>query len=192
MTEDEVFYPIKDWEGYYEINRIGIIRSVERYFINSRGQKRVNKAKVIKFIKDNDGYWKANLRSVSKGKDGVIKQYRVHRLLAIQFIPNPHNFPVINHINAIRSDNRLDNLEWTTMKGNAIHKYTIGYIQHDRKLTESQVEDIYKNTRMKHGKYKQDGDTSSKDMAAKYNISVNILRRIITGVTYKEITSKFI
>lgn len=52
------------------------------------------------------------------GKDVTAK---VHRLMGFSFIPNPNNYPVINHKNGIKSDNSLSNLEWCTQKQNAIH-----------------------------------------------------------------------
>ena len=57
-------------------------------------------------------------------KDGYIvvhigKNYRLHRLIAEAFIPNPHNLPVVDHINRKRSDNRVSNLRWSSIKDNA-------------------------------------------------------------------------
>ena len=47
------------------------------------------------------------------------KDYRIHRLVAEAFIPNPNNFTDINHINEIKSDNRVENLEWCTHRHNS-------------------------------------------------------------------------
>jgi hypothetical protein len=51
------------------------------------------------------------------------KSYNLHRIVAQAFIPNPDNLPQINHINSDKTDNRIDNLEWVTKRGNANHYY---------------------------------------------------------------------
>lgn len=56
--------------------------------------------------------------SVDLFEDGKRKRIAVHRLVAIAFLPNPNNYPVINHKNEIRDDNRASNLEWCTQKYN--------------------------------------------------------------------------
>ena len=67
----------------------------------------------IKPQKDKKGYM-----LVSLCKNGKVKQFYAHRLLALHFIPNPENKPEVDHINGIRDDNRLENLRWVTHKEN--------------------------------------------------------------------------
>lgn len=56
--------------------------------------------------------------SVELFENGKSKRIMVHRLVAMAFIPNPNNYPVINHKNEVRNDNRVSNLEWCTQKYN--------------------------------------------------------------------------
>tara|TARA_R110001606_G_scaffold179322_1_gene326044 strand:+ start:156 stop:626 length:471 start_codon:yes stop_codon:yes gene_type:complete len=87
---------IKGYEGLYKINREGEIWSSKTNII-------------IKQWKRKDGYWQPKL-----WKEGKCYPLKLHRLLAIQYIPNLENKPVIDHINRIKDDNRLENLRWAT------------------------------------------------------------------------------
>ena len=55
---------------------------------------------------------------VDVSKDGVKKTFQIHRLVATHYIPNPDNLPQVDHINRIRSDNRIENLRWVTRSEN--------------------------------------------------------------------------
>ena len=70
---------------------------------------------------DKDGYAIVSLR-----KDSKSYLRKVHRLVALTFIPNPENKPEVNHINGIRNDNRIENLQWVTRIENIRHSFIFG------------------------------------------------------------------
>lgn len=104
--------PVVGFEGFYEVSADGKIRSCSR-LVKSRYCNRVIKGKELKQNKDQDGYCKIML-----SKEGKTTTRAVHRLVAQAFIPNPNNYPVINHKNEIKDDNRVSNLEWCTIAYN--------------------------------------------------------------------------
>ena len=110
--EEEIWKPIKDFEGYYEVSNIGRVRSLN--------YKRTGKGKILKNIEDYKGYLEVGLT-----KNGKRKQFKVHRLVAEAFIPNPENKPCIDHINTVKSDNRVENLRWVTYKENSNNEKTL-------------------------------------------------------------------
>lgn len=93
-----------------------------KYEVSSEGHVRIKETGyVLKEWTDKDGYLSCTL-----SLNGEKKKWRVHRLIATAFIPNPNNKPEINHINSIRNDNRVENLEWTTRSENEKHAFRDG------------------------------------------------------------------
>lgn len=103
---NEIWKPIKDWEGYYEVSSKGRIRSLDR-IINGRKYK----GKILSLVIKKSGY-----RNITLYKGKYEKTYRVHRLVAEAFIPNPENKPEVNHKIPIRfgGDDSVENLNWCT------------------------------------------------------------------------------
>ena len=86
-----------------------------KYYISANGEIYSIPAKrILKPCIGNTGYEVVCLRA----PNGKSKQYTVHRLVALTFLPNPENLPIINHKDENKLNNKVDNLEWTTAKGN--------------------------------------------------------------------------
>ena len=65
-----------------------------------------------------DGYERVTL-----SQDSVLKRFRVHRLVAEHFIPNPDNLPMVNHKDGVKRNNVVNNLEWVSCQTNTIHAF---------------------------------------------------------------------
>ena len=118
----EIWKPVPQCEGYYEVSNYGRIRSLDRIVVGKSGRKTPKVGKIMKGTIDSDGYRIVHLRC--RGED--YQNVKVHRLVAKVFIPNPMNLPCVNHKDFNRSNNRVDNLEWCTVKYNHIYSQKAG------------------------------------------------------------------
>lgn len=109
----EIWKPIKEYEGLYEISNYGNVRSLDKQINAKNGSLRTIKGKLLKAKIDKDGYLLIGLT-----KDNIQKYFRIHRLVALTFIDNPNNLPLVNHIDENKQNNAVDNLEWCTTKYN--------------------------------------------------------------------------
>ena len=100
----EIWKDCKGYEGSYQVSNLGRIWSIKRQ-------------KYLKGCEDKDGYLRVNLTA----KNGKVKTERVHRLVAIAFIPNPLGLPVVNHKDENKQNNMVDNLEWCSVRYNNIY-----------------------------------------------------------------------
>lgn len=114
----EVWKDVVGYEGFYMVSNSGRVKSLNRVSdYNSRPTKGI----YIKDRKSNKGYFLIRLN-----KNGHASAFLLHRLIAIAFIPNPENKRCVNHINGIKDDNRIENLEWCTYSENNKHAYRTG------------------------------------------------------------------
>ncbi len=91
-----------------------IIEGFENYSVSNFGNVKNNKTgRILKQALKRDGYY-----GVVLSKNGKVKDFKVHRLVALTLIPNPKNKPQVDHINNIRTDNNINNLRWATHQEN--------------------------------------------------------------------------
>ena len=113
----EIWKPVNNFEGFYEVSNYGRVRSIERVVEHRRYGKMLVNAKLLKPWDNMHGYCNVNLI-----KDGERKVCKVHRLVAEAFIPNPENKYAINHKDGDKKNNHYLNLEWCTKSENELHK----------------------------------------------------------------------
>lgn len=99
----EIWKDIEEYEGIYQVSNLGRV-------------KRVTTGRILKGWKDGYGYL-----TVKLCKNGIVSNKTIHRLVAQVFIPNTENKPEVNHIDEDKTNNRVDNLEWSTAKENSNH-----------------------------------------------------------------------
>ena len=111
----EIWKDIEGYEGLYQVSNLGRVKSL--WF---------GKEKILKGGKDSSGYI-----FVVLSKEGKIKYFQIHRLVASAFLDNSNNLPCINHINEDKTNNRVENLEWCT------YQYNNNYGTHNERMAKT-------------------------------------------------------
>ena len=117
---EEIWRDIKGYEGYYQVSNLGKVRSLDRYIVNKKGERKHFTEKYLAQVSRRD------YLGVTLSKNNKSKMFSTHILVAETFIPNPENKPEINHIDGNKQNNKVDNLEWCTRSENELHAYKNG------------------------------------------------------------------
>lgn len=161
----EVWKDIPGFEGYYQASTLGNIRSVPRVARNNHYVV----GKVLKQCYDRDGYPQVALR-----KDGVSKTRNVHRLVALTFIPNPNNYPEINHKDEVKTNNNVFNLEWCTTHYNVTYGTRVQRMADKRRGVPRP--DMQGQRNFFYGKHFMGKDNHASRKTAQYDLEGNLLR----------------
>lgn len=116
----EIWKPIKDFEGKYEVSNFGRVRSLDHVRKTGSFGKYIQKGKLLKqYYKDkNSKYLRVSLSS-----NGIVSKKKVHRLVAETFLPMVDGKTLVNHKDGNKQNNCADNLEWVNHSENLIHAY---------------------------------------------------------------------
>lgn len=129
----EIWKDILDYEGLYQVSNLGRIKSLNRKVTQYNGynySERFYKGKILKYCVKPNGYAQVGL-----GKNGKIKWFAVHRLVAQAFIDNLNNEKYINHKDENKLNNKVENLEWCSCS------YNINYGTRNDKVREKLIKE---------------------------------------------------
>lgn len=166
----EIWKKVKGYSSWYEVSNMGRLKT--------HNWKNKGITKIMRPAMDHGGY----LRTMLKRIDGKTHTIKVHRIVAENFIDNPENKPQVNHINGIRNDNRVINLEWCSHSENIKHSFFTkrssnkGTLNPSCILTEKQVKQIRDEYQPGRG-----NDKNSTALAKKYNVSASTIKAIISN-----------
>ena len=145
---EEIWKDIENYEGLYQVSNFGKVRSVEREIVYSDGRVYKYKSSIIKpSYNKRTGYYSTCLR-----KNGKPKTFRLNRLVAQAFLPNPNNLPSVNH----KDENKLNNSVWVNEDGSidfeksnlewCDDKYNSNYGNRCENYRKTRLGDRYKET----------------------------------------------
>lgn len=165
MKTKETWKTVVGYEKYYEVSSLGKVRS------------NFNKGKTLVPNLCNKYY------SVTLCGDKR-KNMRVHRIVALAFIPNPENLPQINHINGNKLDNRYCNLEWTSPSNNIQHALKNNLFNPRKGESHNHSKLTIENVKEIRNSYKK---VSQVSLSTKFNVSKTCINNIIKNKSWNHV-----
>lgn len=123
---EEIWKPIEGFEEFYEVSSLGRVKALDRCVSTKDGKVFHLKEMILKPNKNANGYMGVKLYKNGKGK-----MFRVNRLVANSFIPNPNNYQEVNHKDEDKNNNSVYNLEWCS------RQYNVNYGERNAKASSS-------------------------------------------------------
>lgn len=176
---EEQWKPIPVTDGCYMVSNLGRVKSLPKSTMRKNGTKITTNGRFLKSVKDNKGYLR-----IAISYNGLSHRFKIHRLVAQMFIPNPKRKPQVNHKNGIKTDNRVENLEWNTCAENINHAEKLGLRNHlvgkdkpQSKLTEDDVRYIKLNR----------GVISGRKLAEKFKVNRSTIINIYANKIWRHV-----
>lgn len=166
----EEWRDVTGFEEYFKVSTLGRVWSKRSNIILNQHKRR-------------NGYM--TISTKIGGRKGQDLCFKVHRLVAEAFLPNEKNLPVVNHLNGVKDDNRLDNLEWTDYSGNAKHAYNMGLIKppsnkRRRRLSDEEVKYVLENY------CPRDREYGARALGRKFGVNKSCILRLIKHNGYRD------
>ena len=168
----EQWLPIIGYEGFYEVSNLGRVKSIARWKPQNNGGKCWVEDRILNNSVNNRGYVRLCLHRDSKGKS-----YKLSRLVAQAFVPNPNNLPYVNHIDGVKTNDIYTNLEWCSQSDNVKHAYTCGLRQSAIGKVRLTILSFEKAEEIR-ALYKS-GDKNQREIAELYGVSTATINGII-------------
>lgn len=166
----EIWKWVKNYENLYQVSNKARVKSFLK-----------GKITILHQVLNNIGYLTVRLY-----KNGISKQFKIHRLVAEAFIPNPENKPEVDHIDGNKLNNRVENLRFVTSSENRQAAIKSGIIKTgskhpNSKLTPDNVKYIRSN-------YKEcDPEFGANALAIKFKVSIDTIYKVIKNAVYKDV-----
>jgi len=121
----EIFKDIKGYENTYQVSNYGRVKALHKVVKMPMGGSRIYDEKILSPRVGNHGYQYVNL---------CAKSFTVHRLVANTFLENPNKYKCVGHLDDIKTNNHIDNLEWCSHSQNNKRAYDTGIKKFNTKM----------------------------------------------------------
>lgn len=157
----EIWKDVPGYEGYYQASNLGRVKSIERVVKHNYGGPKKIKERILKGNVNRHGYLRVNL-----SRKGLRKSFSIHRIVAMTFIGESDL--VVNHIDGVKTNNNINNLEYVTSQENTAHAVRTGLIKNNSRINKDKIIKDYQN------------GSRIRELEKKYNTSHHDIRNILS------------